>query len=90
MTLDDLGERPRRRRRAAKQTNAKRSDERTKLTATYLNGIAVAIVAVGVLRFAFNESGVLTASGALWLPIGISVGLHIVALLFLRRYRGEE
>ena len=73
MTLDDLGRRPRRTR--SRIHNAKRADERTKLTANYLNGIAIAIVAIGAIRFAFAESGVVSASGALWLPIGGGVSV---------------
>ena len=84
-----MGRRPRRK-RLARPFHEKRRDERVKLTANYLNGIAIAIVAIGAIRFAFAESGVLAASSALWLPIGISAGFRLLPLLFLARHHRED
>lgn len=66
--------------------------ERTKLTATYLNGLAIAIFAVGALAPVFsNFYGNASNMGLGSLAIGtvicliISLALHFVARRFLRR-----
>ncbi len=65
-------------------------NEQTKLLATYLNGIAVAVFAVGSLAPVF--SNIYGGSGASWLLAGTSVlcvfasaALHLIARRVLRR-----
>lgn len=65
-------------------------NEQTKLLATYLNGIAVAVFAVGSLAPAF--SGIYGNSGLSWLLaitsmlcIFVSGTLHLIARRVLRR-----
>lgn len=64
-------------------------NERTKLTATYLNGIAIALFAVGSLGSLFaglnSPSGVTTFTGVLiGICLPVSVALHWVARMVLR------
>jgi hypothetical protein len=66
-------------------------NERTKLTATYLNGVAIAVFAIGsfapLVSLAFVGSA--TTSGILvWIAGGrviFSFALHLIARLFLGR-----
>ncbi len=64
-------------------------NERTKLTATYLNGLAIALFAVGSLSSLFTGLNSATGRSALMgvlvgLCIPVSVALHWGARLVLR------
>ncbi len=64
-------------------------NERTKLTATYLNGLAIAVFAVGSLSSLFtalNSANGVTAYTSILagICIPLSVALHWVARLVLR------
>ncbi|MEM7566560.1 MAG: hypothetical protein AAF321_04950 [Pseudomonadota bacterium] len=87
MTLDSFTGPPKNRTR--KRKDWQRANERAKLTANYLNGLAIAILAVGVLRYVFEADGGRWPDGALLLPIGFSVAVHMAALLFLSRFEGD-
>ena len=89
MSLDDLGTRRASRTRRPFR-DWERGNERVKLTATYLNGIAIAFVAVGALRFAFSPEGEGAAQSPLWIPLAISVALHLIALSVLRFFNGKS
>ena len=67
------------------------ANERAKLTATFVNGMAIAIFAVGGLTPVFSVLLSGTASATTWLVIGssfvcslTSVALHFVARRFLK------
>jgi hypothetical protein len=67
------------------------ANERAKLTATYVNGMAIAIFAVGGLAPIFSVFLSGTASATTWLVMGssfvcslTSVALHFVTRRFLR------
>lgn len=70
------------------------ANERLKLTATFLNGVAVASVAAGAIAplaaYTYQIPGAVdgatvTTAGATWLTGGI--GLHLVARWLLRRLK---
>jgi hypothetical protein len=66
-------------------------NERTKLTATYLNGVAIAIFAIGgfALLISLASASDSTAPSVLvWIAVGCvlaSFALHLIARLFLGR-----
>lgn len=68
-------------------------NERTKLTATYLNGIAIALFAVGAVSpvISVMNAPTATASATVGLVAGVcilsSCALHYVARFVLRRLR---
>lgn len=66
-------------------------NERTKLTATYLNGVAIAIFAIGsfapLVSLASNEAGA-APNILVWIAGGcviFSFALHLIARLLLGR-----
>jgi hypothetical protein len=70
---------------------SKRADERTKLTATFMNGLAIAMVAAGAIApFAALTYGLPSAaSGRVVALIGLAwfiggLALHLMARLMLR------
>lgn len=63
-------------------------NERAKLTATYINGIAIAIFAVGSFAPALNTSpdrSVLTLALQIGICLAASLILHLIARRFLKR-----
>jgi len=68
-------------------------NEQAKLTATYLNGLAIALFAVGGLAPVFSGiySGTITDGHTLAIGSGscfvASIALHFVARMILRRLR---
>jgi hypothetical protein len=66
-------------------------NEQTKLTATYLNGLAIALFAVGGLAPVFSYAFSSTAGQPLWavavvamICLIVSAVLHLIARRFLR------
>jgi hypothetical protein len=64
-------------------------NERTKLAATYLNGLAIASAAIGGISqaVAAGSGGSVTAYPAMLGWIALSLGLHLAAQAFLGRLR---
>ena len=60
-------------------------NERTKLTATWLNGASVACLAVGAISPIVTAPAGFPLKSAVWLLVGL--GLHFVALAVLGRLK---